>query len=89
MVSIMTMAASTIAPIAMAIPPSDMMLALRPCICITTNAIRMPTGSDRIITSEERKWNRNRKQTSTTTRNSSTSLDLSVSTERSISAERS
>ena len=53
--SIMTMAASTMAPIAMAIPPSDMMLALMPMRSMMIKATRMPTGSDRIITSAERR----------------------------------
>jgi hypothetical protein len=39
-----TTAASTIAPMAMAIQPSDMMLALTPCQLMTEKAIRMPNG---------------------------------------------
>ena len=89
MFSTITMAASTMAPMAMAIPPNDMMLALMPMRSMTINAIRIPTGSEKIITSEERRWNKNTAHTSATTRNSSISLPNRVSTERSINAERS
>ena len=37
--------ASTIAPSAMAMPPSDRMFALTPCQCMTTKAASTPTGS--------------------------------------------
>src|SRR3546814_7665063 len=49
----MTTAASTIAPMAMAMPPSDMMLALTPWNSITTNAASTPNGKVRIARSEE------------------------------------
>ena len=40
----MTIDASTIAPIAIAMPPSDMMLALTPCQRMTMNAASTPIG---------------------------------------------
>ncbi len=45
MFSIMTMAASIMAPMAIAIPPSDMMSALTPTTRIAMNAMRIPRGS--------------------------------------------
>ena len=59
MFSIITIAASIIAPMAIAMPPSDMMSAPTPTQRIATNAIRMPTGSVRIATSAELACNRN------------------------------
>ena len=53
MFSIITIAASIIAPIAMAMPPSDMMSAPTPTMRMAMNAMRMPTGSVRIATSAE------------------------------------
>ena len=53
--STITTAASTIAPMAMAMPPSDMMLALTPCQRITTKAASTPTGSATTATSAERR----------------------------------
>ena len=52
--SIITMAASTMAPTAMAMPPNDMMLALMPCRFMTMNAHRMPIGRLITMTSAER-----------------------------------
>ena len=49
--STITMAASIIAPIAMAIPPRLMMLALIPRKRMAMKAMRMPMGSVRIATS--------------------------------------
>ena len=72
--SIITTAASTIAPIAIAMPPSDMMLAFTPWRRITTNAASTPSGSDTTATSDERRCSRNARQTRATTANSSTSL---------------
>ena len=74
---------------AIAMPPSDMMLALTPCCCMTMNAIRMPSGSETMATRALRRWNRNSAQTTATTRNSSSSLNPRLSTARSISPERS
>ena len=87
--SIITTAASTIAPTAIAMPPSDMMLALMPCWRMTMKAISTPSGSEMIATSEERRCHRNSAHTSATTMNSSTSLWLRLSMARSISALRS
>ena len=87
--STMTMPASTIAPMAIAMPPSDMMLALRPWKCMIRNAARMPSGRVTMITTLERKWNRKAAQTSATTMISSTSLPRRLSTARWISPERS
>ena len=55
MFSIMTVAPSIMAPIAIAIPPSDIMLALIPCRFMTVNAASTPTGKLMIATSDERK----------------------------------
>ena len=85
----MTTDASTMAPIAIAMPPSDMMLALTPCQRMTTNAASTPIGNATTATSAERRWNRKIAQTSATTMNSSTSLARRLSTARSISCERS
>ncbi len=49
--SIITMAASIIAPIAMAMPPRLMMLELMPSACMQMNAISTPIGSMMIATS--------------------------------------
>ncbi len=85
----MMIAASTSTPIEIAIPPSDMMLAPRPCILITMNAIRIETGIEKIATSAERKWKRNRMQTRATMIDSSIRVWVSVSIDRWISAVRS
>ncbi len=77
------------APSAMATPPSDRMLALMPCQCITMNAVSTPTGSVTTATSAERRWNRNTAQTSATTMNSSMSFSRRLSTARSMSFDRS
>ena len=87
--SIITTAASTIAPIAIAMPPSDMMLALMPCQRITMNAARIPSGSEMIATSDERRCHRKRAQTSATTANSSISLAVRLRIARSMSWLRS
>ena len=83
------MAASTIAPMAIAMPPSDMALALMPCCCITMKAASTPSGSETMATSALRRWNRNTRQTSATTANSSSSLPPRLRTARSIRPERS
>ena len=87
--SIMTIAASTIAPIAIAMPPNDMMLAFTPWWRITMKAVRTPIGNDTMATNDERRWYRKAKHTSATTMNSSSSLPVRFSTERLIKAERS
>ena len=62
----MTMAASIIAPIAIAMPPRLMMLEPRPSAFMAANAISMPTGSIRMATSALRTCSRNTMQTSAT-----------------------
>ena len=85
----MTIAASTMAPIAMAMPPRLMMLEPSPNNFIAPNAISMPTGSIRIATSALRKCSRNTMQTSATIMLSSNSVCLSVSIAALIRLERS
>ena len=87
--SIITIAASTIAPIAIAIPPRLMMLEFMPRARIAMNAISTPTGSIRIATSALRRWSRKTTQTAATISDSSASVPLSVSIARWISSERS
>ena len=65
--SIITIAASTMAPIAMAIPPSDMMFALMPWYCMMTKEASIPSGSVTIATNAERPWNRKARHTRATT----------------------
>ena len=89
MFSIITIAPSIMAPMAIAMPPSDMMLAFSPCQCMTVKAARIPTGRLTMATSEERTWNRKAMHTRPTTRNSSNSLRHKLSTARPMSAERS
>ena len=85
----MTTAASTMAPMAMAMPPRDMMLAFTPCSRMTMKAISTPNGKETMATRADLMWNRNARQTRATTMNSSSSLWERVSTARSISPERS
>ena len=49
--SIITIAASTMAPIAMAIPPKLIIFEFIPSACIKMNAINTPIGNIRIATS--------------------------------------
>jgi len=87
--SIITTAASTIAPIAIAMPPSDMMFALMPCQRMIRNAAITPSGSAMMATSAERRCHRKIAQTAATTMNSSISFAERLSMARSISALRS
>ena len=87
--SIITIAPSTIAPIAMAIPPKDIMLALTPCIFIIINATRIAIGRVIITTNDDRRWNKNAKQTNTTTINSSSNFPERLSIALWIRSERS
>ena len=87
--STITIAASIIAPMAMAIPPSDMMFAFRPITRMARNAIRTPMGSVRIATSALCACSRKRIVTSATMIDSSTSFSRRVAIARSISPERS
>jgi hypothetical protein len=82
-------AASTMAPIATAMPPSDMMLAVSPCPSIGMNDRSTATGSVTMGTSALRAWSRNRKMTRLTTIISSISVRRSVPIESRISPERS
>ncbi|MCY1314734.1 hypothetical protein D9M70_654340 [compost metagenome] len=77
------------APMAMAIPPRDMMSALIPCFCMMMKAMSTPIGREMIATSEERRCQRNTAQTKATTMNSSSSLWLRFVTARSINRLRS
>ena len=77
--SIMTMAASTMAPMAIAMPPRLMMLEPRPSAFMAANAISTPTGSMRIATSALRTCSRKTTQTSATMTLSSSSVCCKVS----------
>jgi hypothetical protein len=87
--SIRMIEASTIAPIATAMPPRDMMLAVMPWATIGTKASTTPIGIVRIGTSALRAWSRKPKITSETISISSISVRCSVSIEASMSCERS
>ena len=78
----MMMTASTMAPMAMAMPPRDMMFELMPCAYMMMNEISTAMGRIRMATSALRKCSRNRMQTSATTRLSSNSFSSSVLTAR-------
>ena len=80
--SIMTIAASTMAPIAIAMPPRLMMLEPSPSSFMAPNAISTPTGSIRIATSALRTCSRKTMQTSATMMLSSNSVCFSVSIAR-------
>ena len=64
--SIMMIAASIMAPIAIAIPPKDMMLALIPNGYMTINEIRMPTGIVTMATKADRRCHKKMMQTRAT-----------------------
>ena len=87
--SIITIAASTIAPIAMAMPPRLIRFEFIPSRRIAMKAISTPTGSIRIATSAERTCIRKITQTAATIRLSSSSVRLRVSIARWIRSERS
>ena len=87
--SIITIAASIMAPIAIAMPPRLMMLEPRPSSFMAPNAISTPTGSIRIATSALRTCSRNMMQTSATTTLSSNRVCLRVSIAALIRLERS
>jgi len=89
MFSIITIAASIIAPTAIAMPPSDMMSAPTPTPRMAMKAMRIPRGSVTMATRAELACNRNTMQTIATMIDSSTSLPLSVSIARSIRSLRS
>jgi len=85
----MMMTASTIAPTAMAMPPSDMMFELSPCPNMIIIEASTAMGRMTIATNALRRCIRNSRHTSATTTLSSISFSLSVSTARSMSAVRS
>jgi hypothetical protein len=87
--SIMTMAASTMAPMAIATPPRLMMLEFMPSARMAMKAISTPTGSIRIATSALLTCSRKTRQTSATMMLSSISVVFSVAIARWISSERS
>jgi len=87
--SIMTIAASTIAPIAIAMPPRLMMFEFMPSACMAMNAISTPTGSITIATSALRTCIRKITHTAATMIDSSISVRLSVSMARAMSSDRS
>ena len=80
--SIMTMAASTMAPMAMAMPPRLMMFEPSPSACMAAKAISTPTGSMMMATKALRTCSRKMTQTSATMTLSSTSVRFSVSMAR-------
>ena len=87
--STITIAASTIAPMAIAMPPSDMMLAPTPWKYMTMKAISTASGRVITATSAERRCSRKTTHTSATIAISSTSFSRRVATEFSISTVRS
>ena len=82
-------AASTIAPMAIAIPPSDMMFAVNPICFMGMKASTTAMGRSSAGTRVERKWRRNRRITRVTTISSSMRVCLRVCTESSMSPDRS
>ena len=87
--STITIEASTIAPMAIAMPPSDMILAVIPWPAIIINAANIPSGKVIIATRALRACNRKRKVIRATIRLSSKSLCSKYSTEPSMSLLRS
>ena len=86
----MTTLASTMTPMAMAIPPRLMMLAFKPTKYMAENDSSTPTGSVSTATSALRRCSRNTRQMITTTAISSSSFQQrSVLTARSMRADRS
>ena len=74
---------------AMAIPPSDMMLEVTPTSFMVMKAMRTETGRVRTMTRALWKWRRKRRMTSETTTDSSTRLCFRVSMARLMRSERS
>ncbi len=87
--SIMTMAASTMAPMAMAMPPRLMMLEFMPIRSMTMKAISTPTGSMTMATRALLTCSRNSTHTRATMSDSSIKVFLRVSMARWIRSERS
>jgi hypothetical protein len=80
--SIITMAASTIAPMAMAMPPRLMMFEFIPSACMAMKAVNTPAGSMTIATRALRTCVRNSTHTKATMRLSSISVRVRVSMAR-------
>ena len=87
--SISTMTASASSPIAIAMPPSDMMFEVRPRYRMPMNDIRTDSGSTIITTSADRAWNRKTRQMIVTTTACCINVLVSVETEPTISSDRS
>src|SRR6056300_1857245 len=83
------MLASTIAPMAMAIPPRDIIFALIPCTDIARQASKRAIGRLTIATSADRKWYKNTAHTKAITINSWMSLLDRSFIARLISVDRS
>ena len=84
-----TMAASTIAPMAIAIPPSDMMFDVSPIMCIGMKAITIEIGIVKTGMIALGKCHRKIRITMETMIISSISVSFRLSMERRISSERS
>jgi hypothetical protein len=85
----MTISASTVAPMAMAIPPRLMMVAGMSRKYMGTKASATAMGSDSMGSSAERTWSRKIRITAATVSISSSSARLSVPMERKMSSVRS
>ncbi len=85
----MMMAESTIAPIAIAMPPSDMMLLVRPSFSMGRKERMIAIGRVTIATKAERRCQRKTTQTNATTMLSSISFHCRVEMEFLISVLRS
>src|SRR5205814_8019109 len=87
--SIMTIAESTMAPMAMAMPPNDMMLLVTCIHHIGMNERIMAMGSVMMATNAERMCQRKTRQTSATTMLSSINFSRKVAMARLIRSLRS
>ncbi len=87
--SIMTISASTVAPMAMAIPPRLMMVAGMSSRYIGMKARATAMGSESMGSSADRTWSRKMRITAATVSISSSSARLSVPMERKMSSVRS
>ncbi len=84
-----TIAASTSSPIAMAMPPSDMMLAVMPMARNGMNAMSTATGIVMIGMIALGMWSRNRRMMKTTVAMTSKSVSVTLPTALLMSSERS
>ena len=87
--SIITIAASTMAPMAMAMPPRLMIFELSPIRCMAIIAISTPMGNMTMATRALRACSRNTMHTSATMTLSSISVRFRLSMARWIRSERS